>query len=156
MTMTRPLQHFLFVALAPMILLGCRTEMESEANQPWFWAQGVVAAAAHIGHTVDVANADSFEADYEMAPTPDAKEEVERKHDQINERVRLLREMTFDASAAIEALRSDQNERPWIEWLKVAVPIIDDLVEAAHLLGVDVPQWVSSTLKMAKSVWRLP
>lgn len=156
MTMTRPMQHFLFAALAPMILLGCRTEIESEANQPWFWAQGVVAAAAHIGHTVDIANADSFEADYEMAPTADAKEEVERKHDRINERVRTLRNLTFDASAAIEALRTDRNERPWIEWLKLAVPVIDDLLTAAEQLGADIPDWVSSTLQLAKKAWRLP
>jgi hypothetical protein len=156
MMRTRPIDQFLFMALAPLILLGCHTETPSEVNQPWFWAQGVVAAAAHIGHTVDIANADGFEAAYELAPTPDAKEEVERKHDAINQRVRLLRDMTFNASAAIEALRSDQNERPWVEWLKVAVPIIDDIVEAAELLGVEVPQWVSSTLKMAKTAWRLP
>jgi len=152
----RPIDQYLFMALAPLILLGCHTETPSEVNQPWFWAQGVVAAAAHIGHTVDVANADGFEAAYELAPTPDAKEEVERKHDAINQRVRLLRDMTFNSSTAIEALRSDENERPWVEWLKLAVPVIDDLVEAAQLLGVEVPKWVSSTLQMAKTAWRLP
>jgi hypothetical protein len=156
MTRTRPLDQFLFMALAPLILLGCHTETPSEVNQPWFWAQGVVAAAAHIGHTVDVANADGFEAAYAAAETPEEKERVERKHDEINVRVRLLRDMTFNASAAIEALRTDQNERPWIEWLKLAVPVIDDLVEAAELLGVEVPKWVSSTLQLAKTAWRLP
>lgn len=154
--MTRPISHFMFAALAPMILVGCLTEVEKQANEPWFWAQGVVAAAAHVGHTVDIANADSFEADYEMAPTAEAKEEVERKHDQINERVRTLRNLTFDAGAAIEVLRTDSNERPWMEWLKVAVPIIDDLVTAARQLGANIPEWVTSTLQLAKKAWRLP
>ncbi len=154
--MTRPLPHFLFAALAPMILLGCHTEIERQANEPWFWAQGVVAAAAHIGHTVDIANADAFEAEYEVAETAEEKTAVEQNHDRINAQVRALRNLTFDASAAIEALRTDRNERPWIEWLKIALPIVDDLIASAQGFGADIPAWVTSTLQLAKKAWRLP